>query len=192
MEAINSAAMQPEIFRQRPDFFYSTIVWDGDRPADIFRSQGWPVATTSKTFYNLSRGHRYDDLRYEGWVQFGLWVQRPIQRVGEVLRGQRLVIGPLQLRAQIKTPALRTIGDFDPLRSGRHRLAVHVDSSEAFVQIAQNLMGRQPLRTVRIEAVRLRTIAPLQHRLGSACHAPAEQQIDGESTLERHGADHRS
>lgn len=76
-EAMNAAGVLPDILRQRPDFFWSTIAWDGERPASVYRPRGNPVASTGKVYYYITRGQRWDQHRFEGWAQFGLWVQRP-------------------------------------------------------------------------------------------------------------------
>jgi hypothetical protein len=76
-EALNTAGVLPDILRQEPDFFWSTIVWDGSHPANVYRPRGNPVATTSKTYYYATRGQRWDAHRFEGWIQFGLWAERP-------------------------------------------------------------------------------------------------------------------
>jgi hypothetical protein len=76
-EAMNCAGVLPDIFRQNPDFFWSTITWDGERPASVYRPRGNPVAGTGKVYYYITRGQRWDHHRLEGWAQFGLWVQRP-------------------------------------------------------------------------------------------------------------------
>jgi hypothetical protein len=73
IEAMNYYATQGRIFRDNPDYYWSTIVWDGGRVGNVWRGR----RSTSKTFRYITRGQRWDFQRYEGWVQFVLWTTRP-------------------------------------------------------------------------------------------------------------------
>jgi len=72
-EAMNYWAAQGWIFSRDPDFYWSTIIWDGERPGNVWRGR----RSTSKTFSYVTRGQRWDFDRYAGWVQFVLWITRP-------------------------------------------------------------------------------------------------------------------
>jgi len=73
VEAMNYFSAQPRIFEQDPDFYWSTIVWEGGRTGDVWRGR----RGTSKPFHYITRGQQWSFDRHEGWVQFCLWVTRP-------------------------------------------------------------------------------------------------------------------
>lgn len=62
VEAMNWVFMQREILRDRPDFWFEISVWDGD-------DKKW-------RFYQ-ERGQTWTPERYEGFVQFGMWLLTP-------------------------------------------------------------------------------------------------------------------
>lgn len=72
-EAMNYYSMQERIFAERPDFLWSSIVWDGGVISEVWRGR----RSTSKPFDYVSQGQRWDQHRYKGWIQFGLWTTRP-------------------------------------------------------------------------------------------------------------------
>lgn len=72
-EAGNYYSMQARVFAERPDFFWTTISWDGGVPSAVFRGR----RATSKPYRYALAGERWDLPRYEGWVQFSLWATRP-------------------------------------------------------------------------------------------------------------------
>lgn len=72
-EAMNYQAAQPRIFERDPDFYWSTIVWEGGRVNNVFRGR----RSSSKPYRYITAGQRWDFARYEGWVQFTLWTTRP-------------------------------------------------------------------------------------------------------------------
>ena len=72
-EAMNYASVLDRLFDIDPDLYWSSIVWEGGRVADVWRGR----RGSSKTYHYITRGQRWDFDRYEGWVQFGLWVTRP-------------------------------------------------------------------------------------------------------------------
>jgi hypothetical protein len=53
--------------RLRPDFWFELSVWDGQQPG----------SGQSKEIQYRALGQAYDPARYEGYVQFGLWLTRP-------------------------------------------------------------------------------------------------------------------
>ncbi len=72
-EAMNYYAAQPRLFERDPDYYWSTIVWEGARVNNVFRGR----RASSKPYRYITRGQRWDFNRYEGWVQFCLWTTRP-------------------------------------------------------------------------------------------------------------------
>ena len=72
-EAMNYFAAQPRIFERDPDFYWSTIAWDGGKVGNVWRGR----SRSSKTYHYVSRGQRWDFPRYEGWLQYTLWTTRP-------------------------------------------------------------------------------------------------------------------
>ncbi|MFW6146681.1 MAG: hypothetical protein ACOC7R_05045, partial [Planctomycetota bacterium] len=73
VEAMNYYSVQDRIFRRDPDFYWSTITWEGGRVGQVWRGR----RSSSKTYRYVTRGQRWDFARYEGWVQFCLWATRP-------------------------------------------------------------------------------------------------------------------
>ena len=73
-EAMNYHSTQDWIFNQDPDFYWSSIVWDGGGVGNVWRGARRKVG---KPYRYASRGQRYDFQRYEGMVQFCLWMARP-------------------------------------------------------------------------------------------------------------------
>ena len=67
IEAMNWVSMQKEIETRRPAFWFEMSVWDGQQP-------GYP---TDKAKLYASRQQQYTPARYEGFVQFGMWLLRP-------------------------------------------------------------------------------------------------------------------
>ncbi len=72
-EAMNYFAAQSWVFSRNPDFYWSVIAWDGERPSNAWRGR----RSASKTYTYVTRGQRWDFDRYQGWLQFTLWVTRP-------------------------------------------------------------------------------------------------------------------
>ena len=73
VESGNYYAMQERVFDERPDFWWTSFVWDGAVVSEVFRG----TRGTSKPFWYVSRGERWSFPRYEGWLQFSLWATRP-------------------------------------------------------------------------------------------------------------------
>lgn len=72
MESFNLTALQDKVFGERPNFYFSSIAWEGGR-SDI---------SFSKVNNYITGGfgagtQRWDADRYQGMLQFGLWVMRP-------------------------------------------------------------------------------------------------------------------
>lgn len=72
-EAMNYYAMQERVFAERPDFLWTSIVWDGGVISEVWRGR----RSSSKPFHYVTHGQRWDADRYMGWIQFGLWTTRP-------------------------------------------------------------------------------------------------------------------
>lgn len=77
VESMNYAGSQDWLFKKDPEFYWSTIVWDGARISNMWRGRGWPTGVQAKPFVYATNGQRWDFARYEGWVQFCLWATRP-------------------------------------------------------------------------------------------------------------------
>jgi hypothetical protein len=67
VETMNWVFMLDEIHRTRPDFWFELSTWDGDQPG----------AGNDKRKFFASRGRPYTPERYEGLVQYGMWLMRP-------------------------------------------------------------------------------------------------------------------
>jgi hypothetical protein len=67
IEAMNWMPMVAEALKDDGGFWLEMSVWDGQRP-------GSP--SDKRMFYRV-HGQRYDASRYEGMVQFGMWLLRP-------------------------------------------------------------------------------------------------------------------
>lgn len=72
-EAMNYHAAQPRLFEREPEYYWSTIVWEGGRVNNVFRGR----RASSKPYRYITQGQRWDFHRYEGWGQFCLWTTRP-------------------------------------------------------------------------------------------------------------------
>lgn len=67
VEAQNWVFMLDEIHVKKPDYWFELSTWDSDQP-------GHP--NDSRRFY-LRQGQDYGPWRYEGFVQFGMWLTTP-------------------------------------------------------------------------------------------------------------------
>jgi hypothetical protein len=56
-----------EAYRLNPSFWFELSVWDGQQQR----------APTDKAAYYRKLGQHYDPQRYEGYIQFGMWLLRP-------------------------------------------------------------------------------------------------------------------
>jgi len=72
-EAGGLYAMQKLVFAEDPDFFWTSIIWDGGVVSEVFRVP----RQSSKTYVYATSGQRWSFERYEGWTQFVLWATRP-------------------------------------------------------------------------------------------------------------------
>jgi hypothetical protein len=75
VETMNWVFMLDEIHKTRPDFWFEVSTWDGDQPG----------ASNDKRKFYARQGQRFTPERYEGFVQYGMWLTRP--RVVREFRG---------------------------------------------------------------------------------------------------------
>lgn len=68
IEAMNWVPMLAEVKRINPDFWFELSTWDGN-------AVGNPG---ERRAYYAERGQHYSPQRYEGMVQFGMWLLRPV------------------------------------------------------------------------------------------------------------------
>lgn len=67
IETMNWVFMLEEIHKTRPEFWFELSTWDGNTP-----DQG----SDKRKFY-VRQGQRFTPPRYEGFVQYGMWLTRP-------------------------------------------------------------------------------------------------------------------
>jgi hypothetical protein len=67
VETMNWVFMLEEVQRTRPEFWFELSTWDGNTP-----DQG----NDKRKFY-IRQGQRFTPARYEGFVQYGMWLTRP-------------------------------------------------------------------------------------------------------------------
>ena len=67
IETMNWVFMLDEIHKTRPDFFFELSTWDGDQPG----------AGNDKRKFYAKLGEPFSPARYEGMVQYGMWLMRP-------------------------------------------------------------------------------------------------------------------
>jgi hypothetical protein len=67
VETMNWVFMLGEIHRTRPDFWFEMSTWDGNVPGQ---------ANDKRMFY-ARQGQLFTPARYQGFVQFGMWLMRP-------------------------------------------------------------------------------------------------------------------
>ena len=67
VESMNWVFMLDDVHRVRPEFWFELSTWDGDQPG-----QG----NDKRRFY-ARQGQPFTPDRYEGFVQFGMWLTRP-------------------------------------------------------------------------------------------------------------------
>ena len=75
VETMNWVFMLDEIHDTRPDFWFELSTWDGDQPG----------AGNDKRKFYARQGQLFTPARYEGFVQYGMWLTRP--RVVREFRG---------------------------------------------------------------------------------------------------------
>jgi hypothetical protein len=78
-EALNIASVQDPAFDARPEYYFSSIGWDGSAlSSGNFQSPPYQYVTNAKHAKKTEpHTSRYSFHRYEGMIQFGLWVMRP-------------------------------------------------------------------------------------------------------------------
>jgi hypothetical protein len=64
---MNWVFMQKEVRKAAPEFWFEISTWDGDQPG----------AGNDKRMFFAAQGEVYTPARYEGLVQFGMWLLRP-------------------------------------------------------------------------------------------------------------------
>ncbi len=67
IESMNWVFMQKEVLTASPEFWFEISTWDGDQPG----------AGNDKRMFFAAKGEVYTPARYEGLVQFGMWLLRP-------------------------------------------------------------------------------------------------------------------
>jgi hypothetical protein len=67
VETMNWSFMLDDVYRARPEFWFELSTWDGDQPG-----QG----NDKRRFY-ARQGQLFTPERYEGFVQYGMWLTRP-------------------------------------------------------------------------------------------------------------------
>ncbi len=75
IQAMNWIFMLEEAYQMNPDFWFEISVWDGHASS----------MDNDKRRYYIQQGQKYGPGRYEGMVQFGMWLLRP--RVVREFRG---------------------------------------------------------------------------------------------------------
>jgi hypothetical protein len=71
-EAFNYTAIQDMVFAERPNYYFSSIAWEGGRAAESFsKVNGYILGSYGR------EAQRWDADRYQGFHQFGLWATRP-------------------------------------------------------------------------------------------------------------------
>ncbi len=78
IEAMNAIPALKEAYKINPEFWFEISVWDGDEPNKTTGSK------PKLTVYREAR-QTYDMDRYQGWLQYGIWLLRP--RVVRLYRG---------------------------------------------------------------------------------------------------------
>jgi hypothetical protein len=66
VESMNWVFALKEVYRARPEFWFELSTWDGDQPGQ----------TNDKRIFYVRQGQPFTPERYEGFVQFGLWLTR--------------------------------------------------------------------------------------------------------------------
>jgi hypothetical protein len=67
IETMNWVFMLDEIHKTRPNFWFELSTWDGDQPG----------AGNDKRKFYAKLGEPWTPARYEGMIQFGMWLMRP-------------------------------------------------------------------------------------------------------------------
>ncbi len=75
IETMNWVFMLDEVKHSRPEFWFELSTWDGDQPG----------AGNDKRKFYARQGQPFTPARYEGFVQYGMWLTRP--RVVREFRG---------------------------------------------------------------------------------------------------------
>ena len=73
-EAMSYLSVQDRVFARRPNAILSLISWDGGGVGNTWRGARREVG---KAYRYVTDGQQWDFARYQGWVQFCLWMGRP-------------------------------------------------------------------------------------------------------------------
>jgi hypothetical protein len=94
VETMNWVFMLDEIHRTRPEFWFELSTWDGDQPG----------AGNDKRKFYVRQGQRFTPARYEGFVQYGMWLMRP-----RVVRDFRGYLEPVEYAGPYFEPILAAV-----------------------------------------------------------------------------------
>ncbi|MOA17124.1 hypothetical protein D3C78_1373690 [compost metagenome] len=87
-------------------------------------------------------------------------IQQPPPGIDEVLRPERLTVGPLELRAQEEAPLQPILAGLPALGLGRHYLALAILAHQPLEQVNQHHLAREAGADLgRIEGLRLGPVA---------------------------------
>jgi len=67
VESMNWVFMQQDVWKTAPEYWFEISTWDGDQPG----------AGSDKRLFFATKEEVYTPARYEGLVQFGMWLLRP-------------------------------------------------------------------------------------------------------------------
>ncbi len=92
VESMNWIFQLEEAWKVKPDFWLEISTWDGNNtwvPGDPYDAQ---LLAKSKACQYIKDGQTYTPDRFEGWIQFGMWLLRP--RVVREFRGSTAPLEP--------------------------------------------------------------------------------------------------
>jgi hypothetical protein len=93
VQSMNWIFMLDEAWGVNPDFWWEVSIWDGNSSNWTPETECTPQATKKSKACQYARdGQTYTPDRYEGWVQFGLWLLRP--RAMREFRGSTTPLQP--------------------------------------------------------------------------------------------------
>jgi len=70
IEFMNTVFMLRDAYEQNPDWWYEMSLWDG-------HEWPWRKTTPSKVMAYETSGQTWNPTRYQGFIQFGLWLMQP-------------------------------------------------------------------------------------------------------------------
>jgi hypothetical protein len=93
VQSMNWIFQLEEAWKVNPDFWWEISLWDGNSSKWTPQTECTPEMTKkSKACQYAKDGQTYTPDRYQGWVQFGLWLLRP--RVIREFRGSTTPLEP--------------------------------------------------------------------------------------------------